>query len=528
MASGPIDVVVDTSARTSKSADSPKKGIYSDDRSEGLRMHTGYDSIVHSALSEGSTRSKKPKKRASAQRRGSLMQGNAQEIEDNSSEWLAFKSVALMIVLAAVMIGCMTPPRIAMAGWSVVKSDLQSRAAAVVHLSVIPPMFVCICLVVSSVALSTKKVQVSWQKRCASILFALLLVGCVQARKACAAVVVPEYAGVVDETLKFFLAFVTVTGFFTMIRAMQNAVRSAATAHEEALRQSKPVLRWRGIMENFSRHRNADKDDAYSFDRADGPAEVLCDVVDIYAAFGKACGAGFFMLVFLGVDTTSSGMMAIVLVVVSAGLVSLHIAPALQNLIPLSLSHPFYLGEIISLSTPGAIPRTLNEHLTGFVEAITLTHVVLRDFKRKQVWVTHAEFSRYIVHNWTRRPCRLIHIQLTVSPTDEMAPRAAKLADFGKQWMDTNDVIDPTSYKKAVICKAKNGLLIEYIMYPLPGKDSYPIRAEFIVALTKAAKRLQVPLVPSELFTPYPSFAREELGVKDEDVLPELGDLMEF
>ena len=65
-------------------------------------------------------------------------------------------------------------------------------------------------------------------------------------------------------------------------------------------------------------------------------------------------------------------------------------------------------------------------------------------------------------------------------------------------------------------------------MYPLPGKDSYPIRAEFIVALTKAAKRLQVPLVPSELFTPYPSFAREELGVKDEDVLPELGDLMEF
>jgi len=138
---------------------------------------------------------------------------------------------------------------------------------------------------------------------------------------------------------------------------------------------------------------------------------------------------------------------------------------------------------------------------------VTLTHVVMRDFKRKQTWITHANFEHYNIHNWTRRPARLIRVQFVVGPRDTDPKRSAQLADFARRWMEQSELVDQSSYKKSVLVAVVAGIKLECIFYPLPGVDSYPIRQQFIVDLVAAAQRLELPAVPESLLAPYP---REE------------------
>ena len=53
---------------------------------------------------------------------------------------------------------------------------------------------------------------------------------------------------------------------------------------------------------------------------------------------------------------------------------------ATRNLAALTLSNLFYLGEIISVSPASATANMPHINVTGFVEAITWTHIVIRDF----------------------------------------------------------------------------------------------------------------------------------------------------
>ena len=66
------------------------------------------------------------------------------------------------------------------------------------------------------------------------------------------------------------------------------------------------------------------------------------------------------------------------------------------------------------------------------------------------------------------RPCRLIHISFTVSSTVNDAEKVAQLAAFSRKWMDANEKVDPSSYKKSVVVDVKNGVKLEAIFYPLP------------------------------------------------------------
>ena len=70
-----------------------------------------------------------------------------------------------------------------------------------------------------------------------------------------------------------------------------------------------------------------------------------------------------------------------------------------------------------------------------------------------------------------------------------------RLAEFSvsRKWMDANEKVDPTSYRKSVVVDARNGVKLEVLFYPLPGVDSYPLRQDSVVALVAAAKRLGLP-----------------------------------
>jgi len=244
-------------------------------------------------------------------------------------------------------------------------------------------------------------------------------------------------------------------------------------------------------------------------------------VVWMYFAMAKSGAVLLYFLYYTGMDVTESVVWVVLAGLISSLAITLNLSSTLRNLVPLALSNAFYIGEIVSLHTPGgAPPDNPGKSLTGFVESVTLTHIVLRDFRRKQTWITHDNFMRYNLSNWTRRPCRLVHIQFTVSSTvGADATKVKQLAAFGKAWMDKNEKVDPTSYRKSVIVDAKNGVKIEVIFYPLPGVDSYPLRQDFIVALVGAAKRLGLPVVPNEMLTSYPDVQMTGATSVDEDLV---------
>ena len=117
---------------------------------------------------------------------------------------------------------------------------------------------------------------------------------------------------------------------------------------------------------------------------------------------------------------------------------------SVSALLPLAFTNPFYVGEIISLSRPGGAPADApTEFLTGFVEALTWTHVVIRDFKKKQTFVPLPEFQSLILANWTRRPSKLCYWYLCVSSAGKDGVPIAALAKFVRQWIKAHDKIDP-------------------------------------------------------------------------------------
>ena len=410
--------------------------------------------------------------------------------------------------------------------WLVDDPDVKEVAAS--HLFMTIPAVIALLWVTMNVAQGVTAVQhaqksfaprVTWLGICFSV-----IVFIVQARKA-AIVIVETKRGMVEGYLWSLLGLVTVIVVCVSLEVVHLAVVSIANKRDQMLKQCKPVSKWRGLMENFCRFRKEEPDAAYTFgEKATSPIQVLCQIVWIYFALAKASAFALYFLYYTGMDIANNIVWVLLAGVASTLVVTLNLSSALRNLMPIALSNAFYLGEIISLTTPGGLPPdNPGKSLTGFVEGVTMTHIVLRDFRRKQTWITHDNFVKYNLSNWTRRPCRLIHISFTVSSTVKDATKVAQLAAFSRKWMDTHEKIDPSSYKKSVVVDVKNGVKLEAIFYPLPGVDSYPLRQAYIIALVKAAKRFGLPVVPNEMLTSFPD---GEFGSEAREDEMDLADLL--
>ena len=161
---------------------------------------------------------------------------------------------------------------------------------------------------------------------------------------------------------------------------------------------------------------------------------------------------------------------------------------ATRNLAALTLSNLFYLGEIISVSPASMTANMPQQNVTGFVEAITWTHIVIRDFYRKQVFISHQSFQTLMVTNWTRRPAKLCHYILSVSTagkTGQVAAKVSRMSNVVRKWLDDHPDIDQSCYKKSAIkATVFKGIDLEVVFYPRQKAESiYRLRAEFIMIL---------------------------------------------
>lgn len=238
----------------------------------------------------------------------------------------------------------------------------------------------------------------------------------------------------------------------------------------------------------------------------------------------KMVALTLFVLYFLDVDIYNNivwiGTLSVVIGIMRAA----RLEESLSNLIPMAISNPFLVGEIISISKPGASPADAPpDFLTGFVEGITWTHVVIRDFKKKQVFLPLESFNSLTIHNWTRRPAKLCHWMLRTSSGDKDGTKIAMLARFVRKWIGAHDKIDHEGYTKAVVkASFESGLRMEVVFYPKMGANAHQLRAEFVVTVMDASKRLNLTLIPCDIATPFPeqfaSLGSTTAGVDNKDL----------
>merc|ERR1712217_538639 len=110
-----------------------------------------------------------------------------------------------------------------------------------------------------------------------------------------------------------------------------------------------------------------------------------------------------------------------------------ELGPNTLSLFRLSLNKPFYVGDLVTLNTNGAMDAPATS-IMGFVENITMMYVVIRNFEMKQTWIPHKVFSQMVIQNWTRRPTKTVLLNIGISVRCPLQ-RVELLQAFGKRWM---------------------------------------------------------------------------------------------
>ena len=128
---------------------------------------------------------------------------------------------------------------------------------------------------------------------------------------------------------------------------------------------------------------------------------------------------------------------------------------------------PFYVGDVIQCDN-GPVATNAPTSTTGFLEAITLGGVVIRNFQMKQTLIPFTVFNNMVVQNWTRRATKTVVLDIYVS--SHCTTAAVKtLAKFGKEWLDSSDQVLQTGYKKCVVSSASMGFTLQIIFFPAIG-----------------------------------------------------------
>eukprot|EP00966_Prymnesium_polylepis_P326446 7382364-Prymnesium_polylepis.1 len=171
------------------------------------------------------------------------------------------------------------------------QEDETLRAVAISHLAAIP-MF-------------TTVLQHSSHRRHVSkseVVDMLVIVSLLQMKRAAKAAVLSGFAALLVEYLDILIAFAAALSFSRALEVAQDVVDAIAAKQDDAVHKCKPVAKWRGLMENFTCWRNAEKDGVYTFRNAPSAALTLTHVTSMYLIIAKATIALLFVLFAAGVD----------------------------------------------------------------------------------------------------------------------------------------------------------------------------------------------------------------------------------
>mmetsp|Transcript_40304 Transcript_40304/g.94706 ORF Transcript_40304/g.94706 Transcript_40304/m.94706 type:complete len:315 (-) Transcript_40304:222-1166(-) len=287
---------------------------------------------------------------------------------------------------------------------------------------------------------------------------------------------------------------------------------------------NKNSRKWFNRMKTYCTYEDEEKNRGYAIPGGNRSAPcVLAEIVGVYCNIGKMAGFVMLLIFYLSLDLSSS-LIALVFTVVFAGVVhAFQLNEAFTNLLSLAMSNAVHVGEIVSLSKGGGPPGDdPSAASTGFIEGFTWGHVIIRDFRRKQIFVGHDTFRKMTLHNWTRRQNNHAYFKIRVVPElSGGADRLAKLATFSMDWIKAHPDIDQDQYKKSAVNYRETGVFLQVIFYPVIVTNAHRLRAEFSVMILDLARRLNLCLMPAEVRRSFP-------WENDDENLVKYGEDMDF
>ena len=220
------------------------------------------------------------------------------------------------------------------------------------------------------------------------IIFLLAVIICInQLQKVAKVVVQKEYTDTALHLINVSQAFAIYAFLIAFLEFLVNKVHHFADNLEGIAEGCRKSKKWKKIMLDTSTFYDNKLDKSYSLPGGNrSPARVLAEVVGVYSTIGKGAGFVLLFLYIIGIDLYTNTVIIGLTAFLAALINALHINNALGNLLPLSLSNSLHVGEIVSIYQTGGPPGDdPDSALTGFVEGITWSHVVIRDFRKKQV-----------------------------------------------------------------------------------------------------------------------------------------------
>mmetsp|Transcript_87875 Transcript_87875/g.137664 ORF Transcript_87875/g.137664 Transcript_87875/m.137664 type:complete len:574 (-) Transcript_87875:192-1913(-) len=380
------------------------------------------------------------------------------------------------------------------------KDDLAEQSAGYARIVAIP----LTCAAVNFLLHHIRRTTFWWDRSgstccgCDPISFwPMLLVALGLLRSACLKLITEGAAEHVAFYIEILISLLWLKLYYALLDHVDAIVKGMAK-EQEGINNTAPVKKMQQLVRNITRSNKQEKDVVYCFAQTNTvPAKVLSYVWWTYYVVGKVVGAGIIVGVFMGIDSSVVGHSLVGVVFFSAATASgfvFELGPNALSLFRLSLNKPFYVGDLVTLNSNGAMD-TPSTSIMGFVENITMMYVVVRNFEMKQTWIPHKVFGSLIIQNWTRRPSKTVLLNIGISCRCPVK-KVDKLTAFGKRWIQSSEEIQQTNYQKCHITKIANGYNIEVIFFPAIGVSHRGIRQKFLVAFMAAAERLQVPFVP--------------------------------
>lgn len=389
-------------------------------------------------------------------------------------------------------------------GESFFKSDISSRSNGLAHLAGIPLACAAVNFLIQHIRRTTFWWESEVPRSCCGCdplaRWPMLLTVLGLVRSACLKLIDVGAAEHIAFYIELLISVLCLLMYYATLDLVHAIVKGMAQ-EQDLINKTRPVKKMQDLVRNITRSSRPEKDVVYCFAQTNTvPAEVLSYVWSLYYIIGKFLGAGITLAVFTGVDSNLISHFMIGGFALSAATASgflFELGPNTLSLFRLSLNKPFYVGDLVTLNTNGAMDAPATS-IMGFVENITMMYVVVRNFEMKQTWIPHKAFSAMIIQNWTRRPSKTVLLNIGVSCRCPVK-KVQQLTSFGMRWIAASQEIQQANYRKCHITKVGNGYNIEVIFFPAVGVSHRGIRQKFLVAFMAAAERMQIPFVPLQI-----------------------------
>ena len=143
------------------------------------------------------------------------------------------------------------------------------------------------------------------------------------------------------------LGVLAVQGWFFLVDSFEGILIKMADIQDWSAAHSVPRMKQTNIMMGFTHFHEEAKDRVYSFSEHKPSSRAVADLLCVYTLLAKIYAAIAFVCVYLKVE---AGMYFYVLLVLTSAIITKHLSPAIDNLLRISQSKPFYLGDLVAVS----------------------------------------------------------------------------------------------------------------------------------------------------------------------------------